>query len=640
MSLFGGSSRAPPYETESDQSQSLTARSSPSVERHPSPPSAQHATAVYYTSDSDADDDALTDSGTDSDSADEAQPTRPNRFKGAEARWKGYTAADRQLAASLEQLHNSDLGAHLYNAHALKHRVRRPDAAGSKTWQSKEEWYKKGSELQFTDASGTVQKAQIPPKRWTAWPQRPASATNRGRPPIHRGVTGPVEEWAIGGTGTTDPGEEIREELLATFLRLAKERWNTRVEDDLDRERGRITQSRSRSRSRSAWSARSKRSVSRNNVKMKDDEDPEAVEADGEEQKYAEDLGKKRGRVPQPESIFKPMFLADDDKAMRLLEPTINSVLSKMDDLALAIQRTRINHFGRGTYGRSSQSEGTSGAGSGEPTSRSSSKAQSRRATSRRPSTRPASRATSVRSGNESDRARRKFKPILKARERYPDSESTSTSESGAGTVKARPVPRKRGRPKSTTDDSSASSERDEWWRVGQMDWSEVLGLAATQGWDERVISRTAQRCAALFGESISFVPLDESQATQPVAEAVLYTPSTIRGPDALQPGEHTTPKRPYFQKGTLRCPHLDCPGHEKDFRIAHRVVEHCIRTHKYDPRTNNSDNEERMVGGVHIDGYRLPVAAQHGWLGRGRSKAGGERKKLKMEKEESDDDT
>jgi N-terminal acetyltransferase B complex catalytic subunit len=47
------------------------------------------------------------------------------------------------------------------------------------------------------------------------------------------------------------------------------------------------------------------------------------------------------------------------------------------------------------------------------------------------------------------------------------------------------------------------------------------------------------------------------------------------------------------------------------------------MRVHGYDPRTNDSDNEERTFGGVHIDGFLQPVTAKPGWLGNGRTKAG-----------------
>ena len=61
---------------------------------------------------------------------------------------------------------------------------------------------------------------------------------------------------------------------------------------------------------------------------------------------------------------------------------------------------------------------------------------------------------------------------------------------------------------------------------------------------------------------------------------------------------------------------------------MSYRVIEHCMRNHGYDPRTNDSDNEERTYGGVHIDGFMQPITAKQGWLGHGRSKAGGKRRR------------
>ena len=168
------------------------------------------------------------------------------------------------------------------------------------------------------------------------------------------------------------------------------------------------------------------------------------------------------------------------------------------------------------------------------------------------------------------------------------------------------------------------------------MDWSEILALAAVKGWDEGAIARTAQRCAVLFGESMSFIPLHEHEASKPVAEPVQYAPSTIPPlPGALSPRVPSVTKRPFFQVGTLRCPHMDCYGHHKDFALPYRVIEHCIRVHNYDGRTNDSDNEERTVGGVHIDGFLQPVTLKPGWLGHGRSKAGTVSKKQKRAQED-----
>jgi hypothetical protein len=623
MSLFGGDGTASrsqsPYEVESEHSQPPSARSSPTIDSRASPPSEQHLTDSRGLSDprdDDDDEDALADGESDSHESDADPATRPNRFRGQPHKWKGYTAADRQVATSLEQIQNNDLAAHLYNAHALKRRVRRPaeELTDVRHWQNNEQWLKRDDALEYTDVSGETQANLIPSKEWTAWPLPPARIP---RPRKQSAAPGSGRDaWSIGSASAPDAGEELREELLATFLRQARERWSAReTADVLTREDTRATQSRSRSRSKSAKSTKSWRSASRGDVEMNDADELQtdgAETQDEDEEKFGHIIGKKRGRVAQPDLFLRPMFLADDEKARRILQPTINSTLNKLDDLALAVRRTRLNHFGRKDYGDRSSCDFTSGAESSRPSSR-----QSDRPASRGKLTQPPSATSPLDENPESDDG----------------SEPEDTNLVSPPKKRGKSASKKRSRSASTASEQSPSSPRDEIWRAGLIDWSEVLALAAIKGWDERVLARTAQRCSTLFGESMSFIPLPSDLATKPIPEPVQYMPSTIPAPSILPT---TQTKRPLFRTGTLRCPHVGCYGHEKDFQTAHRVVEHVRRVHEYDPRTNDSDNEDRTFGGVHIDGYMQPIAHQRGWLERGKSRAGSEKKRQKTEGRES----
>lgn len=627
MSLFGGS--APPSETE--RSQPASEASSPSIDGRVSPPSAQPPNDLQNAIESGEDDDILSGSESESEESDEQLPTRPNRFKGRSDAWKGHTAADRQIATSLEQIQNKDLGAHLYNAHALKRRVRRlvEDLAGLKSWQNRDLWLKKGKELEFTDVSGMTQTELVPVKDWTAWPLPPARS-----PMVHgqsgRFVESESSEWRIRGMGIQDVGDEMREEMLATFLRLAKERWSTRQPEDVPQHKQeRNTQSRSRSRSKSIRSARS---ASKADVHMKDDSDSEtngADTGDEEDHKFAHILGRKTGRPPQPETLLTPTIMADDQKALTILQPSISSILSELDDLALAVRRTRFNHFGGAADSdMSSHSEFTSGVDSSEAESRASSRAASRPTRSRKLSTRPSSRATSAQYRPATMKAR-----IMAQNNPASDSDTSSDESVDFDTRKDAPPSRRSSTAKSFPSERGSSIGRGDG-RAGLMDWSEVLGLAAAQGWNERAVSRAAQRCAALFGESMSLIPLEESLATKPTGWPIQYTPSTIPAPDMLFRKRATPAKRPYFRIGTLRCPHADCPRHEKDYESPHRVVQHCIREHGYDPRTNNADNEERTVGGVHIDGFLQTISRQRGWTEQGQSRAASARRQPEKEEE------
>jgi hypothetical protein len=634
MSLFGGDGIAPVsdslYETETDSSQPSSARSPPHVAEHVSPPNVQRAIGLGHATDS-ANDESPSDDALDSNNPAAALPTRPNRFRGGQAIWRSHTAADRQIAESLEQIQNSDLAAHLYNAHALKRRVRRPEEelTGLKDWQSGEHWLKRADELSYTDVSGGTQTHLVPSKDWTSWPLPPAkiprTSKQTGRSTAR---SGKHADWAIGATEAHNVGEEMRDELLATFLRLAKERWNTReAVDEPAHKDNRTPLSRSRSRSTSVKSMRSQHSASGDDVNMKDDGDLKSADLESEDEdqnKFGLLVGRSQGTVAQTDTLPLPTFLADDERALRILEPMIASTMGKLGDLALTVRRTRLNHIGHGAYSdKSSHSEFTSGAESTERATTPSSRAQTESRPNSKHSTRPAPRAASARPHDN------ELKTRLNDHASHPKGDSDSNS--GTNDAHKSDLFRKRSRSGSTTDGQSPSGSHDETWRMGLMGWSEVLGLAAIKGWDERVIARTAQRCATLFGETMSFAVFDESLATKPGTEPMQYTPSIIPAPD-FESTIYSSTKRPLFRTGTLRCPHVGCHGSKKDFETSDRAVQHCIQTHGYDPRTNDSDNEDRTVGGVHIDGFLQPIAAQCGWIKRGKS-----RKKQKTAEEDTD---
>ncbi|KAF1365966.1 hypothetical protein EJ07DRAFT_51175, partial [Lizonia empirigonia] len=568
MSLFGGDSSAPPteseYESGSDNPPSSVEQSPPRLSLQ-SPRSAQTPSITYGANNLVSEEFAQDLEGDDADGVDseDNEPERPNRFKGPPQTWKGYNAVDRQVADSLQQLEDADLASHLFNAHALKRRARKPatELSAINNWQNKDAWLKQGKELQYRDALGQSQTELVPSKDWTAWPLPPASLYTLRNGFRRAAVVLEENEWVIGGIGAQDPGKELKEEMLGVFLRMAKDNWNGKDSHNSSQQ---STKQRAQSRAPS-WSQ-----DVHSNIKIKNGT---GVESGQGEEEVAHEVGAKRGRKPQIELNIKPTILADDAKAQRLLQPTIASMLSKLDDVALALQRTRLNHFGRAGFGGgSSQSDFTTDAETTERDSRS--RSQSRTKTSRSPRLR-----------------------------------------------------RKRSRSESRVDDDDASNTRD-WSRAGLMDWSEVLGIAAVKGWNQRALARTAQRCSALFGESMSFMPFHEDLATKSPANPALYTPSTIPAPREPIIGAPRSTKRPYFQPGAIRCPHIDCYGHHKDFAVSYRVIEHCMRIHGYDPRSNDSDNEERTKGGVHIDGFLQPITAKQGWLGHGRSKAGGKKRR------------
>lgn len=77
--------------------------------------------------------------------------------------------------------------------------------------------------------------------------------------------------------------------------------------------------------------------------------------------------------------------------------------------------------------------------------------------------------------------------------------------------------------------DPQASAQERRLRRLGLRDWSEVLGAAALAGFSHQVIARTAKRCANLFGEGMVLRRLDELPASRaPAFHTMEYRPEKI----------------------------------------------------------------------------------------------------------------
>ncbi|PVI03338.1 hypothetical protein DM02DRAFT_587906 [Periconia macrospinosa] len=568
MSLFGGDSVRPSLST----SPSPAPQSTASIDEPADVPDAQISVQPSISLNTDEDESEYEEDSYDDD--DDIELLRPNKFTGSARTWRGYTLADRQIAASLETLEASDLAAHLYNTHNLKYRVQRPAGQLAKVedWHTKDSWLKKGEQLLFTNPFGETETELIPSKLWSAWPLPPGQIVKKDT-----GVRQPDNDedaWYIEAAAVEDAAETMREEIQALFLRRAKEQWLSReLEEEYEDETAGSPKANPTESDTENGKPPKLQSAPASDVEMQDYEDNGTGGGLTKERRG-------RYRASQQDVPFaKPVFLADDDSAWQILGPTVNSLLSRLGHLALSIRRSRLNHTGRGAYSDMSGSEFTSDADDDT----SSSSAQS---------------------------LPRKTKPPLNQSRRSSDASITP----GFST------------------------------QTGLMDWSEVLGIASTIGWNETAVARAAQRCAVLFNEKMSFRKFDEAATSKPVPDPVQYTPSTIPDYEALGIGTRASPKRPFFNTGTLRCPHKDCWGSEQDFKIPYRTIEHVMRVHGYDPRKNNEDNEERKCGGVHIDGFLQPITAKQGWLGSGRARSKSADKKaetaerVKRKKQKIDD--
>jgi N-terminal acetyltransferase B complex catalytic subunit len=532
----------------------------------------------------------------------DGQTARPNRFAGKASTWRSLTAADRRVAVALDQIQSGDLAAHLYNAHALKRRVRLPvnELAAVQDRQIKDSWLKKDQELRFTDVLGEAQTELVPTKRWTAWPLPPSGMPTSGGGFGRRESDFERDGYMCRIPDTQYHGDELREEMLAVILRFAKENWLCREKADEHEGRDTTAQNKSRAHAENDDSDAVMQDAGETSSHT------ESAVQSGSEKKWApiRNPGKRAGKAMSASA--RPAFLADDDAAKTILLPSVNALLSRLEGLATTVRRARFNHHGEGAGTDTSESELASDVDSVLAKSRSESRSRERSDPKRPSLSRTPSRGPSKRARKASRKAG-----------------DSDLNESDDGDTKnaSRQSSLEKGKQQSSRRNSSPHTDPNAPVR-SLMDWSEVLGLASTIGWDEKVISRSAQRCASLFGETMLFRPLDVGQAKNREPRTVHYTPQSVHGMNRLEVQDDAAAKRPFFQVGTLRCPHVDCPRHKIDSPTAYRVVEHVMRTHGYDPRTNDSDNEERTEGGVHKDGFLLPITAKLGWMGHGRSKS------------------
>ena len=558
--------------------------------------------------------------------------------------WRRWTAPDRELAASLEDVESADLAAHLYNTHHLKRRLRLSAEHTSelKSWQSKDAWLKKGQELQYQDPlTQDLETELIPPKPWSAWPLPPHQL--RSDDFSTRGTEDCEVGWHVNSWVDHDSGETMREEILALFLRTAKENRvaqqahesgadmgmldahmgdhssslppNSEIEmaeDVLARnaDQHEISQRSSGtklSKTKVYSSETEGEQLAREINDLGVDTDAEGIFGTTDCSEFESDTeGKQATSTHQPPDV-EATVLADDDIARRVLDPSINSLLSSVDKLVVAINRCRTNHLG--DRGRSRSASVSDYLADRESTTRQS------RSLSRSRST-----GYAVKQNGPSRTKSRLSKPHPK------QSLGLATLQEGSDSVTQHGLnegPRRR-RARSTSSASSNISGDSQVGRgSGLMDWSEVLGLAAVSGWNQRAIARATQRCASLFGETMGFRTFEQNSAPGSVPTLIQYAPCPISTTQTSFNGAGV-PKRPHFTPGSLQCPHSDCPGSLREYSSSNRLTEHVRRKHGYDPRTNDSDNEERTVAGVHVDGYLQPVWAKPGWIGHGRAKSEG----------------
>ena len=243
---------------------------------------------------------------------------RENRFVDSSSTWRYFTENERALAASLDQQRANDLSIHLYNAHALKARVRDPEAvSNAKPHQSKTQWIKRNED-------GSL--PWHPDSLWTAWPLKHEDVPRPGEQ-LGVPVTGPEEDdHTYRKKEAWKPSDDLEEEIQAIMLRKAVAQFRQRDWVRLDPGENGSSNAPGRA-------------------------DKDAVMKDhGSKTEGAEDDEPSNLRN---DDLRELAFLADDEEATAVLQPPVRHLLSSLDDLLIGLHKSRSSHVRNSSQNRS-----------------------------------------------------------------------------------------------------------------------------------------------------------------------------------------------------------------------------------------------------------------------------------------------
>ncbi|KAL8743964.1 MAG: hypothetical protein Q9184_008050 [Pyrenodesmia sp. 2 TL-2023] len=219
---------------------------------------------------------------------------RPNKHSGSHATWRDRTAAERQIAISLEQLRANDLSAHLYNFYSLKRKL--PELQ-----REREPAPEHDGDL------NPPGKAWVSSRNWIAWPMIP-ELVPRESDTQFRDVD--VYQQTPPGSKTTSSHDLLQELLAARAYRLAKEKFYERE-----------------------WENSSVESLAT-------PDDPWLT-------RQAKILEKVNG--PSQVEQDEPLVMADDEMAKSILQPSLNHIGGKVDAILMGLHHARSSYAIHGT---------------------------------------------------------------------------------------------------------------------------------------------------------------------------------------------------------------------------------------------------------------------------------------------------
>jgi hypothetical protein len=325
--------------------------------------------------------------------------------------------------------------------------------------------------------------------------------------------------------------------------------------------------------------------------------DSKASQVSGQEEQTTEDLPDevpivKEDLAPplnEPFTIGQPIVSADDERSRTLLRPTIRHTLSRLDDLLVALHNARQTCLYYGSERTESQTDVETGYESSDdresgrpspsvgpnlPLQPSSRKGSGRGRPRKVAAASDVAELPSLESADiQKSRGRKRMVHIplegetqnemlvriarLQKKSIPFSSAAPSPHQSSSPRKASRSNSRKGSRSASRRRGTSVQAREKRSTRLGLRDWSEVLGAAALVGYSPEVIARAAQRCASLFGEGMVMQSLVEGPGAGGSGDKTsYYMPEQIPAMDSsddnssyLQPRERRKHSRGRYSR-------------------------------------------------------------------------------------------
>jgi hypothetical protein len=411
---------------------------------------------------------------------------RPNLFEGAAYSWRTYNADDIGAHEAMITHRSRDLGAHLYNAHALRKRM--------------DETLRKNPNAN----RDTLPEMR---KRWTAWPLR-AARVPRVDETFRNYMDHPGN---IHMQPDTRPSVNLEESISTVMMKNAKEKYRAR-EWDYD--------------------------VIKSDMEEKVNDEDQMVTEDPENKEY---LG------PIDSTVMRPIIQLDDDKSLRQLRPLARNVITQVDKLLYGLHcAMKGRKYEDDSDDNDAEDEDEEDEDEFDDSEEEGGIGNIQSARKRNRSRNLSRGRKRVRTG--SPQIQQPFVGALQQLqgqiEQEPEDSSTQDKRDGSRSLSrgrkrlrtgsphnqstSRPTSmRASKRPETEYEKLSDASQDSDWsydsdqsgdvnynikGKQKLRDWSEVLGLAAIMGISSAAVMRASKRCADLFGEDMEFHTMAEGR--------------------------------------------------------------------------------------------------------------------------------